>query len=138
MKILSLKIHECMKTNDDTFEYKYFAKIKTSIFSSSYYRCSLKANESLDEKQLVKTMSFIPLSSLKKADNMNDTQRMWLGGNFHDSPLGEIHISKFEYTDYSLFGREKEWRRIECKHSKEDDYEYLKHFRKWKENHEQN
>ena len=103
------------KKEDAFFRYLYLVRIKLNFLLSSHYICTLTTTDSeITEEQLKNNMRSIDVSDLLSSELQSSAQRMWLRSNFYETELGKLYADKFEHHDYMLFGKEKEWKYLQC------------------------
>ena len=63
---------------------------------------------SVDPRELIET------------ELQNPTQRFFSGSNSHETTLGKVYATKFERTDELIYGKAKNWNRIQFEIDSED------------------
>ncbi|MBN2883835.1 MAG: hypothetical protein JXN10_09920 [Clostridia bacterium] len=113
MKVTHLKLTSRKQDDDGRFSYHYLARIKLNLLLSSHYNCILTTTEGdLSEEQLKLNMSKLDVRAFIAYELQNPTQQFWLTPDFEKTELGKLFATKFERTDFLLYGKAKYWKHL--------------------------
>ncbi len=113
MKVTHLKLTSRKQEDDGKISYHYLARVKLNLLLASHYNCILTTSErDLNEEQLKLNMSKLDARAFIAYELQNPTQQAWLTPDFEKTQLGKLSATKFEHTDFLLYGKAKYWKHL--------------------------